>query len=562
MPRIIAACYVILIVACPTTVAAQSVYLQSNRIFADDIAELIIEFDNKIPSLYALDTSVLEADFEILEVRSSVSRMFEAGNAFHRMRWQIDILPLRTGNLEVPPLRVGDIYTPTLALEVMPQTPVLNAANNVRVELEAEPENPYLGQQVKIAIRVVHNVSLFDGGLIEPDVANAETYRHGPESSYRLIREGSESRVLERRFSIIPLASGELRIPPAIYRGRIRTGAGLATDGSGSRSRRINRASAPLQLNVRQPPAEYSGIRWLPAQQLVLDLDWDPIDGDLQVGDSVGLTLSIEARGLAAASLPGDLLSIEGGGIRIYADQETRSNRFDNRVIVGRLEQRFVMVITEPGEIQFPAIVLKWWDVDQQIEKIASTESQRWAASLPAAGQTGSATIGTLRGPAGSSPGVLKIASIPALWSVYLGIGAALLFTCLLWFLTPMRRHLRARIEPLRYRRRVRASLKQACTQNDPARARDALIEWGRARWPGDNINGIHQILSKANSASLADELHRLSASLYANRDSDWQGRQLWRLLRDQTRGFPGYRTIPARSLPALYPERSQVTRI
>ena len=69
---------------------AQTAYLQSNRVFSDDIAELIIELDSKIPSLYALDTSVLEADFEVLGVKSSISRVFEAGEAFHLVRTYLD----------------------------------------------------------------------------------------------------------------------------------------------------------------------------------------------------------------------------------------------------------------------------------------------------------------------------------------------------------------------------------------------------------------------------------------------------------------------------------------
>ena len=63
MYRIFLAFCVIFVTQLHPVSHAQTAYLQSNQIFAGDIAELIIEFDAKIPSLYALDTSVLEADF-------------------------------------------------------------------------------------------------------------------------------------------------------------------------------------------------------------------------------------------------------------------------------------------------------------------------------------------------------------------------------------------------------------------------------------------------------------------------------------------------------------------
>jgi len=539
----------------PLVSHAQTAYLQSNRIFSDDIAELIIEFDNKIPSLYALDTSVLEADFEILGVKSSISRVFESGEAFHRMRWRIDILPLRSGILEVPSLRVGESLTPALRLEVIPQTPEINSTANVRVELEAEPENPYVGQQVKITIRVIHNVSLFEGNLVEPDVANADTYRPGLESRYTVIQNDTEFGVLERKLSIVAIEPGETRIPPASYRGRI--GTGLATAETGALSRRINRASAARYLDVRRPPDEFSGRHWLPARQLALVLQWEQLSDNLSVGDSLGLTLSIEARGLAAEALPPDLLSMDAGGFKIYNDQETRSNRFDGQELIGRLEQRFVMIVTEPGEMHFPALVLKWWDVDRETEQEATIDGRNWTVSRPATGQTS-------QGANTESPDFddmqargLVVAAMPGDWWWYAGIGISLLIIGLLTYVKPARHYLIVYVENHLERRRNRGALKQACYTNNPTSARRALIKWGRARWPLDNINGLYQIETRIISTGLARELSRLDAALYSDQSRGWQGRQLWQQLVEEERNLDGVYRAGERSLPALYPRRS-----
>lgn len=557
MLRLIFLTAVVCIIHFPLAGHAQTAYLQSNRIFSDDIVELIIEYDNKIPSLYALDTSVLEVDFEVLGVKSSISRIIESGEALHRMRWRIDILPLRGGILEVPSLQVGENQTPTLRLEVIPRSAEIDSTGNVRVELEAEPENPYVGQQVKITLRVIHNVPLAEGSLVEPDVANADTYRPGLESRYTIVQNDTELGVLERKLSIIALEPGETRIPPASFRGRISTGTDPADAGTGVPTRRINRASAARYLDVRRPPAGFSGRHWLPARQLALGLRWDQVNDNLVVGDSLGLTLSIEARGLAAEALPPNLLSMDTEGFRIYNDQESRSNRFDGQELIGRLEQRFVIIVTEPGEILFPAIALKWWDVDRETERVAAIEGRTWPVSGMATGQAD-------HGVSSVSPDFkdlqgrgLAEASMPVYWTWYAGVGASLLVICLLACIRPVRRRLLVYVQAQLHRRRNRVALKQACRTNNPRLARRALIEWGRARWPLDNINGLYQIEARIISSGLARELRQLDATLYSNQGPGWQGRQLWQLLADEERSLARVHQARVRSLPALYPQRS-----
>ncbi len=536
---------------------AQTAYLRPNQVFSGDIAELIIEYDNKIPSLYALDTSQLEADFEVLDIKSSVSRMFESNEAFHRMRWQIEILPRRAGKLRIPVLQVGQFFTPVLMLEVVPQSPELNSASRVYVELEAEPENPYVGQQTQIVIRIIHNIPLIGGDLIEPRVDNADAYSHGLESRYSISRDGQKFQVLERNLSIVARSPGKLEISAASYRGLIYSDTDTSAAGSPAKTRRINRASEALFLEVRKPPTEFSGNAWLPARELALEQHWDEISNELQVGDSLGLTLSIEAKGLPAAALPAGLLSVESGKVRVYADPETRSNRFEGRELTGRLEQRFVVVVTEPGVVQLPAISLKWWDVEQEAEKIAALAGKTWTVSAP---ETGEAEVDTAGRTAswygtGSPELIITLARNNGSW--YIGIGAVLLMLALLISVRSVRYRISESIASILASRSNRKLLKQACITNNPVLAFRALIEWGRARWPRDNINGLHQIRIRTKSSELAGELHRLDRALYAEQGATWQGQPLWRLVAAEHRDLKAATGTRENSLPDLYPQRS-----
>jgi len=156
MRRIRKICCILLLAQLYSPGQAQTAYLQPERIFEGDIAKLVIEYDSKIPSLYALDLAKLEADFEVLDVRPSIARMLEANEMFHRMQWQIDILPRRSGSLRIPSIKVGDLSTPVLSLEVTRQSPALLARQDVLLEIATEPQSHNVGQTARTVMRILH----------------------------------------------------------------------------------------------------------------------------------------------------------------------------------------------------------------------------------------------------------------------------------------------------------------------------------------------------------------------------------------------------------------------
>jgi len=536
-----------------TQCQAQTAYLQSYRVIEGDIAELIIEHDSKIPSLHALDTSVLELDFEVLEIKSQLSRVLESNQVFHRMQWRIEILPRHSGHLVIPALQVGDQSTPVLSLEVAPLTLELRAMQNVFIEIQAQPENPYVGQLTQVIIRLLHNIPLVDGNLLEADTRNADFYRNGKDSRYVTTRDGQEFNVRERRIALVARAPGTIRLSPSVYRGLISSDADSTVP-----ARRINRHSEALQLQVRKPPPEFSGSIWLPAQQLEVSQHWDEVPGALNIGDSVSMTLTIESRGLPAEALPARLISIDSDKFKkfkIYADQEIRSNRYQDNDLVGRLQQRFAVVVSEQGKIDIPPTLLKWWDVNHDVERVVTLEGKKLIVNNPVTDQTGNDALAQLRSKRLSTPG-LELASARN-YQVWLVLPGLLILVCGLSFcVKPVRDRVYRKLESILTTRRTRKALQQACMSNDPASARHELLQWGRQRWPGDNINGLHQIEARTESIALVRELASLDAALYANRDSAWQGRQLWRLLSAEPRYQPAGSDLSSNSLPNLYPQQ------
>ena len=538
---------------------AQTAFLQPEQVFEGDIAELVIELDSKIPSLYALDLAGLEASFEVLNVQSRIARRLEANELFNRMQWKIDILPRRSGRLSIPPIKVGSVSTPAISLEVSRQSPAQLARQDVFLEVETQPQNPYVGQPVRIVTRLLHNIPVSDGSILEPGADGLEVYRSGRDSSYSINRNGREFNVLERSIALVAQSAGTINLSPASYRGMIQQEAVAADTDSTLPPRRIYRDSESLRLQVRHSPAEFSGNTWLPARQVKISRHWDAIGDDLKVGDSLGFKLTIEARGLPAEALPSDLLAGQSDKFRIYPDQAVRSSKYQDDDVVGRLEQRFAVVVLQPGEIMFPETMLKWWDVSKDVERVARLESRTLRVTNFPQNRLGPADLSR----AGLNPALATgpvTASLRRHW-LWIALVAASVTGMVLLFKTPMRRQISREISSALASRRNLRALRKACLANHPQNARREILEWGRQRWPADNINSLKQIDTRTEFPQLGKELSRLDRALYAQHASSWQGRRLWQLVVAAARRRPFETDPDQNSLPGLYPQRDLSTR-
>jgi hypothetical protein len=542
--RLAISCLAWLVAAAPCF--ADSVYLQPEQVYLGDIAELLIEYEGSIPSLYALDTSKLETDFEMLDMKSRVSRVVEDGATFYRMQWRLQILARRSGSLTVPGLQVGPWSTPALTLEVRPAPPALSSLQKVFIELASNTRTPYVGQQTLIDSRLFYNVALDNSRLVEPQAADTTIYRQPGETVYEVTRNGSQFKVLERGLSLFPGKSGELLVTAASYSGTFESAPGAALA-----ARTIHRRSKPLKLQVRKPPASFSGRYWLPASGLEISQSWGRAENQLQVGDSLDWTLTIVARGLPAESLPLDLLELDSERLRVYADQVTRSNRFDGKQIIGRLDQHFALVASDPGQVRLPAIELKWWDVERDLEQQARLAGKtinviEFDSSRTVENEAGQGLSASFQSPFG----VVKLSAWPGLMIL---LPLALLGYCAWRFQS----RILALAEPVLRRRRIVRRLRIACLANDAAATRNLLLEWGREHWPGESTFGLRQIGHRPGAGKLAIELERLDAALYSAHKSNWRGRRLWRLIAGLNRRQGLKVAPPEYRLPRFYPDET-----
>lgn len=517
-----------LLVSCSTLLAylpllcpAQTAHLESDRVFVGDVVTMVIEMKTKYQSLYAIDTTEMEKDFRVLDVkpRASMGSLTEE----YRFHATLRIVPRRAGQLEIPSLSVAGRPTPRLVLDVLPLP--THARRAITVRTEASPSNPYVGQQTDVAMRVTHHTPVFDGSWSEPEFEGVEVVYDVKQARSSAIEDGVRVGVVERIMTLFPGSPGELTGSPAGYRARVRVpGDGDTSSTVPGSMRWVFRESEPLQLSVRGIPAASTGGFWLPARELEISQRWGA-DDELRVGDTLDRVVTIVARGLPGKALPADLLSGGGERFKMYADQATRRDRFDGRTLVGRLDQSYAIVLTRPGKVHIPEVRLKWWDLGEDIEKEAMIEGKTMTVAPALHSQADDE-------PAQSPQPDLPLHDAPVR-SAFLRnpvIPTAVVAVLLIFAVWLLRASNREALHVVVQGYLVRRALRRACLANDPARARSALIRWAQQRWPGTGINGLYQIKAKLHSRELQDELSGIDAVLYSSDRREWQGRRLWRL--------------------------------
>ena len=560
--RLVMAVSLGLLGALAQTVSAQTTSLRQQQIYQGDIAELTIEYEASIPSLYGIDTSILDTDFIVLDTRSSVSRVIESKQMLHRMHWAVQLVPRRSGSLHIPPLKFGENQSEPMLLEVKPASALQQAQQSVFVEVEAYPQNPYPGQQTRIVTRLFHNLEVYDVTLAEPETSQAQLIRSGRELRYNATRGDTSYEVLERSILLTPNAVEQLAFKPAIYRGSIRPVNATESNAAASAAttRYIYRHSNSLSLKLRALPPGFEVANWLPAQRIELELEWDDMDANPRPGDSLGVTLSLRASGLPGEALPGDLLLHESEQYRIYADQETRSTKVEGapgeEQFSGSLRQRYAIIFDQPGEITFPGLTLHWWNLDLEHAAVTSVAATSLTVSASKASAASSPAMDdSLIKAQGTSVRGLIPSGLYQHWIWLLLLPGGLLTVTLLMLGKPLYARIQARLRLVGKRRRCLQNLKLACRNNDAAQARHELMKWGSVHWRDHRICGLQQLVQPGQSAHWARELARLDAAVFALQVDDWRGNVLWELIRQEVKSASAKKQPRTSLLPTLYPQ-------
>jgi hypothetical protein len=381
------------------------------QIYEGDTVTLTIEADG-LSAQQQPDLSVLADDFDMLGTSTGSEIRIVNGRRSDKVSWRVSLSPKRLGEIQVPPISVGGERTKPLTLTVseVPQDGAGGAGDDVFVELELgiDGDTVLVQQQVPVVVRLFSALPIRGGELSDPRADGAVLERLGADTQYSTNRNGREYQVIERRFSLSPERSGELRIAPVVFEGELRSprgarapfdrdpGVGLFNDpmfeqlfgdsplSMFERGQPVRALSRAATLQVQARPDSFGGAHWLPAEALAIDDSWARNPPLLRAGEPATRTLTVTARGLAGTQIPQLDVPLPPG-VRAYPEQPETQSRTDGATLFGVSIQRLTLIPTNGGQIEMPEIRVSWWDTTAETERVATVPSVTLDVEGPAA---------------------------------------------------------------------------------------------------------------------------------------------------------------------------------
>ncbi|MCY3858288.1 MAG: BatD family protein [Gammaproteobacteria bacterium] len=327
------------------------------------------------------DFSSLESDFEITQVSTSSSIQIEGGRVDSTRKWQLELMPKRTGAINIPPLVVGNSRTNSLRLRVNPISDRERdyISRTAFFETIVTPEEQYPQAAIYVTRRMLYTSQARIPSMPQEkklDIVNATVLPIGNRETLREVRNGIEYYVMQWRYVIFAEKSGSMRIPGenarvAIYGNQFRP--------------QIRPIVAPEKtITILPIPDSYpTDEPWFPASRVELAQSFEPSGTyTLNLGDALTRSIELRARdSYQSALLPLELGSIED--VRVYPEQATLDSILDNGRVWGTQSRSFNLVPIEPGRVTLPEFQLTWWDTDARDVKVATLPSATFIVPDP-----------------------------------------------------------------------------------------------------------------------------------------------------------------------------------
>lgn len=513
-----------------TAIAAPTMRFEPQHIGVNDTFQLILTSENAqssgLPNL-----TPLQNDFTILGTERSMSYNMINGQTSSRSQWIILLRPKKTGQLTIPAIKIGQEQTQSGVIEVsgqgVPSTAsdqMQNNDNGVMLKTEVSSSNPYVNQQVLYTVKLLSNVQLLNAEYHPPSVENALLIPLGDGRHGQTQINGSLYAVEEQQYAIFPQKSGSLVLHPPSFQAVVYD----------QIPRRVTVEAKPTSLTVRPVPSDYQGATWLPAKKITLAEGYEPAGKKMQVGDTLTRTVTLTAMSMPAQLLPA-LTFAATDDFNVYPDSPEIKNTIRQNELFGTSTVKVTYLLNHEGQITIPALEVPWFNIETGKTEVATLPAHR----LTVKGNGATPNVKKSSSPSSLSKASAVTLNVPLaadkrlpmtthsrsfVWAFVAGFSFALGLMILIWLLRVSKRKNGFN------QHEVIKQLQEACQKNRPIKARDALLEWARNRWPEANIFNLNDIAILTRDVALKKQLATLTQALYqSGRSSAWQGDALWR---------------------------------
>lgn len=554
---------------CTPVWAALTAHLERTQIQAGEVVKLVIRSDQQAKA--RPDFSALTKDFDVVSSSASSQYVLVNGKMNAQTSWSVVLQPLHEGSLQIPALSLGSHKTQALTLKVTAAAAgdqkKTGPGSDIFVETSLSKRDPYVQEMVLYTVRIFHAIKLLEGELPDPELDQALVKQLEPDRKFVAERNGRRYNVIERRYVVFPLQSGDVALPAPLLKVKVPDGrSALPTDNDpfakmdpffaqtpfgallGS-SRSLTVRGGAQVITAKAPPAGSNNGRWVPATALSLQEQYQLPASSLKVGEPITRKITLRAEGLLAEQIP-EVHVVANDQYRVYPNTANAQTHDLDNGVRGQKTQQFAFVPTQEGEITLPEIKMVWWDVTSNSQKTASLPARTFsiAAATPTTTAAAIAPTPSLA-PAASAiaPEAITAASAAELqpeapvealtpqrfWPWVVALLAAVLLAMAAWvyFLSRKLRRMKASrpvvIEPVLSNVEARKQFKRACKRSDAEASRKALIAWAHQEWPDNPPSGLLSISKHFRSEPARDAIRDLELVLFADGGKTWNGRDL-----------------------------------
>lgn len=528
---------------------AETFFASVDRTRLSEGETVVLTLESTDPTRFGRpDLTPLEEDFEVLGSRQ-VNRLSSIGDTPRAStRWILTLQPRRNGEVTIPAIRLEDAETLPITLNVEAAVSAGNGEQLAPVFIDAnlDQESVYVQAQAVLTLRIYHSVSMYDDSSLTPlRIADARVEQLGEPRTYEKSIGGVLHGVIELQYAIYPQRSGQLVIPGQTFSAtlvdRSRNNDFLPF---GPRTGKVSRVKSPdIPLQVKPKPADYpADVPWLPARALGLAETWNPQPETSQVGDSLTRRLILKVDGLSSAQLP-PLPATQVDGLRRYPDQPQMNDQKSETGIIGTREEREALVPNRAGSFDLPPLEVLWWNTQTDtLERTTLSARTLQVAENP--------QLQNEEQP--NTPMVTtQVVEGPDLWPWQLACALLSLTTLLgfgLWWHARRQPAIQRAAQSGPSPRTLLDDIKRACQAGDAQATRHALDAW--ARQQPETLADM-----AARHVPLSDALDGLNGALYSEVGQQWQGEELWKVIRNLPAAQePSSAPQDSSALPPLYP--------
>ncbi|USD42699.1 BatD family protein [Vibrio sp. SCSIO 43135] len=205
------------------------------------------------------------------------------------------------------------------------------------------------------------------GGLEMADVIVKQ--RNPMATNYTERRQGNTWSKQRWELTLYPQKAGQYTIAPIAVEVTVSLPSG--------QSKNVTLYTKPMTFEVTTPSGMIAKDEaWLNASSVEVSQQWQTSTDDLKVGQAITRTVTLKADDTLSILIP-QMLSLDSQDSYQTYVQPTQ---FDDRQERGnyrseRIEQQ-TYVLQQGGEIEFPAIELKWWNSDKQQLELVTIEGK------------------------------------------------------------------------------------------------------------------------------------------------------------------------------------------